>query len=106
MNAHWRILLMKVLFGEIPIDCTAIAFDKDGTLIDRYIFWNKLYENRIFVMRDSLDQETITFWQSLNGVSGNREEIDPGGPFAVGSFEEEKIVLAAAIYKVEKNSWD
>jgi phosphoglycolate phosphatase len=96
---------MKVLFGDTIIDCTAIAFDKDGTLIDRYSFWRSLYKTRVQVMKDELDKKTIAFWCSINGIQGEGNEIDPDGPFAVGGFKEEEIVLATAIYTVERTEW-
>jgi phosphoglycolate phosphatase len=96
---------MNVLFGNTIIDCSAIAFDKDGTLIDRNAFWRSLYDVRVRVMKEQLDLETVTYWSALNGVQDDGEVIDPGGPLALGSFEEEKVVLALAIYKVEQVSW-
>lgn len=96
---------MKVLFGNTIIDCTAIAFDKDGTLIDRYSFWRSLYKTRVELMKDELDQKTIAFWCSINGIQREGDEIDPHGPLAVGDFKEENIVLATAIYVVERTTW-
>lgn len=97
---------MKLLFGNTPIECSAIAFDKDGTLIDSYAFWKALYSNRVLSMNDTLDQKTILTWSVMNGVEGEGEFIASDGPLAVGTFNEEKVVLATAIYMVERRPWD
>jgi phosphoglycolate phosphatase len=93
-------------FGNMPIDCKAIAFDKDGTLIDRYAFWRSLYGARIKSMEGSLSPKTVTFWSVMNGVEGDGSFIDSNGPLAAGTFEQELIVLASAIYMNERTPWD
>ncbi len=97
---------MKVWFGDTSFDCDAIAFDKDGTLVDRVAFWKGLYDARISVMRKRLEHEVISVWKSMNGLDHGRGQIDPDSPFALGTFAEEKVVLATAIFTVERKPWD
>jgi phosphoglycolate phosphatase len=42
----------------------------------------------------------------MNGVKQDGEVIDPSGPLAAGTFEQEKIVLATAFYLIEHIPWD
>ena len=97
---------MIVWFGEIAFDCDAIAFDKDGTLIDSGDFWVGLCETRIKILKERLGSDVVSVWKASNGLDNGSRQIDPGSPFAAGTFEEEKVILAGAIYAVERTPWD
>lgn len=97
---------MKVWFGEIPFDCEAIGFDKDGTLVDRAALWQGLYDVRLPILRDQLEENVFAFWHSICGVDPASGEIDPHGPLALGSRAEEVHVLATAIYQGGEAPWD
>jgi len=97
---------MIVWFGETVFDCDAIAFDKDGTLIDHVSFWMGLYETRIYLFNERLNSDVVSVWKATNGLDDGGRQIDPDSPFAVGTFEEEKVILAGAIYAIERTPWD
>lgn len=96
---------MQIWFGKTALECDAIGFDKDGTLVDRMSLWRGLYEARRPILKARLDKESFDFWHAVCGVDTESGEIDLGGPLAMGSRAEEIHVLALAIYHGAGTPW-
>jgi HAD superfamily hydrolase (TIGR01549 family) len=91
------VVKMKIQFGEKILECDAIAFDKDGTLIDSHSFWWGLYEARAAIVLSREGKEVLDQWTQVIGVDPQRNFIDPSGIHALGSLQEEEIVLTSCI---------
>jgi phosphoglycolate phosphatase len=96
---------MRIWFGNSLLECDAIGFDKDGTLVDRMALWQGLYEARRPILEARLNERTFDFWHSVCGVDPESGEIDLDGPLAMGSRAEEIHVLALAIYRGSGTPW-
>ncbi len=96
---------MHIWFGDTPLECEAIAFDKDGTLVDRMALWRGLHEARLPILEERLDEAAFRLWRSFCGVDPETGEIDLGGPLATGSRAEEVHALAVAIYRETETPW-
>ena len=88
---------MKIQFGAKLLECDAIAFDKDGTLIDSHAFWWGLYESRAEIVLSREGKDVLDHWTRVIGVDPHRNFVDPYGIHALGSLQEEANVLASCI---------
>ena len=83
---------MRVYFGNTAFECDAIAFDKDGTLIDRNAFWWGLYEARCaHLLQHQHGEAIIHAYEQMLGVDGSRRVVDLHGPLASASLDESKL---------------
>jgi phosphoglycolate phosphatase len=96
---------MQIWFGDTRFECEAIAFDKDGTLVDRMALWRGLHEARLPILEARLDEATFQLWKSFCGVDPGSGEINLGGLLATGSRAEEVNALAVAIYRETGTPW-
>ena len=96
---------MKILFGDVTLDCEAIAFDKDGTLVDSHALWWSLYDARAPHIRTTYGDGVLHSWARMNGVDPEARALDPSGPLALSHLEEETVILAVVIYLATQKGW-
>lgn len=98
---------MKIYFGNTAFECDAVAFDKDGTLIDRSAFWWGLYEGRrALLLQHQQGEAIVRTYEQMLGVDRSRRAVDLHGPLATASLSEEQVVLTTAIYQATHSPWD
>jgi HAD superfamily hydrolase (TIGR01549 family) len=97
---------MNIVFGERIINCDAIAFDKDGTLIDSHSFWWGLYESRAQIILSRVGRDVLNNWTRAIGVNLESNYINPNGIYALGSLQEEVTVLALCICDLSQIPWN
>ena len=96
---------MKIQFGKLVLECEAIAFDKDGTLVESYALWWSLYDARAPYIRRKYGDDVLDSWTRMNGVDPETRTLDPSGPLALSHLEEETVILAVAVYLHIQEDW-
>lgn len=96
---------MKIQFGNEALDCGAIAFDKDGTLVDSHALWWSLYDARAPYIRERYGERVLQAWAEMNGVDPESRTLDPSGALALSSLAEETAILAVLIYLETRQGW-
>jgi phosphoglycolate phosphatase-like HAD superfamily hydrolase len=97
---------VKVYFGDTTFECDAIAFDKDGTLIDRYALWLGLYEaRRALLLQHRQGEAILRVYVQMLGIDPSNRTVDLHGPLASASLYDEQLVLATAIYQATRMPW-
>jgi phosphoglycolate phosphatase len=97
---------MNIMFGKSEISCDAIAFDKDGVLIDSISFWWSLYESRSSLVLARQGQNILNDWTTAIGINIEERDINPCGVHASGSLQQEETVLALFITISQEISWN
>ena len=95
----------EILFGAVRARVAAVAFDKDGTLLATEPFWRELYRLRFRLVAEEAGTEAAEEWRETMGVSPDLV-FDRGGPFTLGSFEDEGLVTAVVLYRHTRRPWD
>lgn len=96
---------MKIQFGDLVLECEAVAFDKDGTLVESHALWWSLYDARAPYIRKKYGDDVLGSWARMNGVDPETRALDPSGPLALSHLEEETVILAVAIYLQIQEDW-
>lgn len=94
-----------ILFGSFAARVAAIAFDKDGTLLATEPFWRELYRIRYEQVLKIVGPAAAEEWREVLGASQDGR-FDRGGPFTVGSAQEEMHLTAGVIYRHTRWPWD
>jgi phosphoglycolate phosphatase len=97
-------LLRPVRFGERVARVAAVAFDKDGTILESQPFWHELWRLRRIMIADLAGEETAAIWECEIGAAGGA--FDRRGPFAVAPLTEETTLLAGLFYRQMAWSWE
>jgi phosphoglycolate phosphatase len=97
-------VVLKIAGHELL--CRALAFDKDGTLTDREALWWGQFEKRSALLRQAYDESIVLRWAEDIGVDLDRHTIDPSGPLATGSPQQEVVILAVCLYRAGEMAWD
>lgn len=96
--------LVPVRFGTRVVPVAAVAFDKDGTLLQTQPFWHGLYLVRRALMAEQAGEELAALWEAEMGAVGG--QFDRRGPYAVATQAEEVILLAGLVYRNLRWSWE
>ncbi len=88
-----------------PVDCRAIIFDKDGTLIDLMGIDLALGRARLAAVEAILGPEAALAWQKAVGFDPARAWFDPDGPLCLAPRHEEQLVAAGVFYRLG-HPWD
>lgn len=110
---------VRVRFGPLVAEVAAVAFDKDGLLIDKRRFLSRLQAAREAALGALLADgqlgvppavraRLLRRWRTRVGVrSGPGEplEVDPEGPLAVAPPAEEAVLLAGTLYERLRWPW-
>ncbi|HHY46349.1 MAG TPA: HAD family hydrolase [Firmicutes bacterium] len=86
--------------GTRIVECSAVLFDKDGTLTDGFTYWKGVAEARLRALSDilSLPARITEACRKTLGITPDGR-FDPQGPFILTSQKEEMIVIATALYQ-------
>lgn len=96
--------LQPVRFGTRVVTVAAVAFDKDGTLLQSQPFWHELYRLRRALVREVANEEIAGIWEREAGASGG--QFDRRGPFSVATLGEEITLTAGLFYRQFGWSWE
>lgn len=96
--------LIPVSFGAHSASVAAVAFDKDGTLLQSQPFWLELFRVRRALVQDLLGEEGAIEWEALMGTFGG--DFDRRGPFAISPSWEEATLTAGIVYRQKGWSFD
>ncbi|MDB4895214.1 MAG: HAD-superfamily hydrolase [Firmicutes bacterium] len=97
-------VLHQVRFGDRLARVAAVAFDKDGTLLESQPFWHGLWRLRRSLIYDRAGEETAAVWEQEMGAVGGA--FHRAGPFAVATLAEETTLLAGLFYRRMGWSWE
>ena len=97
----------RVRFGPVARRVRAILFDKDGTLLDAYVLWHALADERLRALAETgrLAPEVVAACEAHLGYDREMRRVDPVGPLAVAPQSEEIIVNAGVIYRMTGIGW-
>lgn len=89
-----------IKFGTEIVECSAVLFDKDGTLTDGFTYWRGVAEARLRAVSStlSLPPHVAEACRETLGITSDGR-FDPQGPFILTSQKEEIIVIATALYQ-------
>jgi len=91
---------MPVLIaGARQCPCSAIVFDKDGTLVDSSAALRALGRERFRAIEEIAGADAARRWQKWVGFDADRNSLDPHGPLSLASKRDESVVAAASIYQ-------
>lgn len=96
--------LTPVRFGTRVMPVAAVAFDKDGTLLQTQPFWEELWRLRRRMVADLAGEETAAAWEREMGAEGGR--FDRRGPFTVATLAEEAVLMAGLFYRRMGWGWE
>lgn len=88
---------LKVL--DNLIDCRAVIFDKDGTIIDYRLVLESLFRARARAFVSRFGPESEKDFARVCGYDLETGNIDPGGPLNTASRFEEEILCAGLIFQ-------
>lgn len=88
---------LKVL--DNLIECRAVVFDKDGTLIDYHLVLESLFRSRLEAFTRFFGKESEKDFAKICGYDLKTGSIDPGGPLNTASRREEEILCAGLIFE-------
>lgn len=91
---------MKVAFGNTVFDCRAVAFDKDGTLLDSHRYWRQIVDLRERFLAELAGEQILPPWRLAMGLRGEGETflVDPNGPLATATTADETVMTASILY--------
>jgi phosphoglycolate phosphatase len=91
---------MLLTLTDRQVECRAIIFDKDGTLVDLMGIQLELGRSRFEAMAATVGPEAAQAWQQAVGADLERGWVDPDGPLCTAPCHEEVLVAAAALYRL------
>lgn len=99
--------MTRLSIGNKVVDCKAIIFDKDGTLIDFSYTWRRIAEERVNVMVKNfgIAQKIGKIILKVFGLNPQTGEIDPRGPLVM-STQAESVIIGATILYQNGYHWD
>jgi phosphoglycolate phosphatase len=87
-------------FGDLPFDVDAVAFDKDGTLIEFEFMWGRLavawVERLVGGTRSAALQQAL--YDAL-GYNLQRRRTDPQSPLAIATTAQLQTLAAGTLYR-------
>ncbi|MGB9552796.1 MAG: hypothetical protein ACPL7L_00255, partial [bacterium] len=89
----------RLYISDYQIDCRAVIFDKDGTLIDYHLVLESLFRSRLHAFVHHLGPGVEKEFAQIAGYDLESGKIDPGGPLNTATRKEEEILCAGLIYK-------
>jgi phosphoglycolate phosphatase len=95
---------VPIRFGARTVPVRAIAFDKDGTLIESQPFWHELWGIRMQLIADLAGADTAALWEREVGATSG--VFDRRGPFCTAPVSEGRTLLAGLLYRTMHWSWD
>lgn len=104
--------MVRLQIGTQQVDCDALLFDKDGTLLDFMQLWGSWAERMLTQIENHLQASGHTFTGDREHVFGTRYnqeghliDYDRCGPLAMASVEESTAILAWQLYATG-TPWD
>lgn len=97
-------VLRPVRFGQRLARVAAVAFDKDGTLLETQPFWHELWRLRRALIAEAAGEGIAAIWEREVGAAGGA--FDRNGPFAVATLAEEVPLLAGLFYRQLGWGWE
>lgn len=104
--------MVLLQIGAQKVDCDALLFDKDGTLLDFMQLWGSWAERMLVQIEDYLQSTDHFFTGKREQVFGTQYNAqgelinyDRCGPLAMASVEESTAILAWQLYAAG-TSWD
>ncbi|MCR4432818.1 MAG: HAD family hydrolase [Caldiserica bacterium] len=88
----------RLYISDYQIDCQAIIFDKDGTLIDFHLVLESLFRARLQALVRFLGHGVEKDFAFICGYDLESGKIDPGGPLSTAARKEEETLCAGLIY--------
>lgn len=95
---------VPVRFGRLTATVQAVAFDKDGTLLQTRPFWYALYQKRRALIAQAAGEELAASWEKAVGAPSG--SFDRRGPFAIAPQGEMDTLLAGLFYRYCGWSWE
>jgi len=89
----------RLYISDYQVDCRAIVFDKDGTLIDFYLVLESLFRSRLKAFVRYMGPGLERDFARIAGFDLESGRIDPGGPLNTATRKEEETLCAGLIYK-------
>ncbi|MDI6870644.1 MAG: HAD family hydrolase [Bacillota bacterium] len=94
--------MTQIRVGGRLVTCTAIVFDKDGTLTDSYATWARLVEGRVRALAGQgfpVSGRLAYLLMRAMGYNARTGRIDPRSPLAAGTREETVAAAAFVLYR-------
>ncbi|MGE5485348.1 MAG: HAD family hydrolase [Ignavibacteriales bacterium] len=88
-----------MLFGEKRVEVRAVIYDKDGTLFNGYVLWQRLEAERFKRLREAgVTPEAMAWVSRTVGIDPETGAIDRTGPMALATAADEVMVTATGLY--------
>lgn len=91
---------MKLLLPNRQVDCRAVIFDKDGTLVDLTGLLLTSGRARAGALAALVNAEAAQAWQQAVGVDLAAGWLDADGPLCLAPRCDELLVAAATLYRL------
>ncbi|MBN2334733.1 HAD-IA family hydrolase [Candidatus Bathyarchaeota archaeon] len=87
-----------IVVNGAEIECRAVIFDLDGTLVDKDTKNRALAEARLMAMREVAGEAAALRWARLSGVDPKTLAVDKRGPLSKAPRREDRTVGTTAVW--------
>lgn len=96
---------MRLVLPNRTVDCRAVIFDKDGTLVELLPIELGLARTRRAAMKEMFGDQAAAAWEETVGVNLATEWIHLDGPLLLAPRRDELLVAATVLYRLG-HPWD
>jgi phosphoglycolate phosphatase len=96
---------LRLFLPSRTVDCRAVVFDKDGTLVELLGIELNLARTRFEAITEMFGGEAAAAWEQAVGANVAANWVDRDGPLCLAPRRDELLVAAAVLYRFG-HPWD